>query len=148
MLKKLIAPVVIGGTVLTGLVAGGSAYAATTTSGTTAVTAPAPGTHKGEVHAWLKAHHKEIRKQAVILAAGTIGVTPQALVADLRSGQSIAQVAEANGKTAQQVVDALTAAAEARVAQAVTAGQISQSVADAIDAKIPARVDALVHRVF
>ena len=145
MLKKILAPVVIGGTVLTGLVAGGSAYAAAPATSSPAVSAPS---HNGPVHQWLKAHHKAARKEAVTLAAGTIGITPQVLVADLKSGQSIAQVAVANGKTAQDVIDALTNAAEARVGQAVTAGQLTKDQGTAIDAKIPARVAKLVNHVF
>ncbi len=148
MIKKILAPVVIGGTVLTGLVAGGSAYAAAPNTGSTTVTAPAPGAHNGPVHQWMKAHRKDARKQAVVIAATTIGITPQTLVADLKSGQSIAQAAVSNGKTAQDVIDALTTAAQARVAQGVTAGQLTQAQADAINAKAPARIAKLVNHVF
>jgi len=148
MIKKLLAPVVIGGTVLTGLVAGGSAYAAAPTTGSATVTAPAPGTHNGPAHQRMKAHRKGARKHAVVIAATTIGITPQTLVADLKSGQSIAQVAVANGKTAQDVTDALTTAAQARVAQGVTAGQLTQAQADAINANAPARIAKLVNHVF
>jgi len=77
MIKKLIAPVLVGGALHGSLAVGGSAQAATSTSTSTAA---APGahipTHPG--HKWLKEHRKDIRKQAIVISASAIGVTTQA----------------------------------------------------------------------
>ncbi|MCZ7572240.1 MAG: hypothetical protein M5U01_27115 [Ardenticatenaceae bacterium] len=45
-------------------------------------------------------------------AAGTIGISVDDLIGELEAGKSVAEVAAANGKTAQAVVDALVAAKE------------------------------------
>jgi hypothetical protein len=55
------------------------------------------------------------RAAAVATAADTIGVPVQALRAALREGQSVAEVAEANGVEPQAVVDALAARATDRI---------------------------------
>ena len=74
MIKKLIAPVLVGGALHGSLAAGGSAQAATSTS-TAAAGAHIP-THPG--HKWLKELRKDIRKQAIVISASAIGVTTQA----------------------------------------------------------------------
>jgi uncharacterized membrane protein len=145
MLKKLIAPVVIGGVLLGGAVAGGTAYAGTPTPTTAATAAPAAHPH---ARAWLKAHRKGLRKAGIAISAKTIGVTPQALVTELKSGKSIAQVAGEHSVTAQAVVDAIDSAADAKVAQAVTDKSLTQAQADKIEAALPARVTKLVNHVF
>ena len=144
-MKKLLAPIVLAGTVLAGVTAGGAAYAAAPSA---TPTAAAHHAHRGQARAWIKAHRTEIRQQALTVAAGAIGVTPQVLEADLVGGQSMAQVAVANGKTAQDVIDALVAAVDARVALAVTAGQLTQHQADAIDARMAVHIPRLVERVY
>ena len=148
MLKRFIAPVVISGALLAGFGVGGTAYAGTPTK-TTVVSAPAATHHQHHMaRAWLKANHKSLRKAAIAISATTIRISPQALVTELKSGMSIAQVAVEHGSTAQAVIDALTAAAEAKVAQAVTAKTLTQSQADKIDALLPARLIKLVNHVF
>ena len=52
---------------------------------------------------------RERRKELAAVVADTIGVAVEDLVAALKDGQSIAQVAEANDVSAQAVVDALVA---------------------------------------
>jgi len=74
MIKKLIAPVLVGGALHGSLAVGGSAQAATSTSTSTAG-AHIP-THPG--HKWLKELRKDIRKQAIVISASAIGVTTQA----------------------------------------------------------------------
>ena len=63
--------------------------------------------------------------------AETIGITVEALRAQLATGSSIAQVAANNGSSGQAVVDALVAKAKARLDAAVAAGRITQAQADA-----------------
>jgi len=149
MLKKLVAPLVLSGALLGSLAVGGVAYAAAPTSGPT-VTAPAASAHhtdKGKLRAWLKAHRKAIRAQVVAISASTIGVTPQTLVAELKTGKSIAQVATEHHVDPSTVVTALSVAADAKVAQAVAQHELTQAQADRIDAILPARIARIVDRV-
>lgn len=143
MLKKLIAPVVVSGALIGSLAVGGTAFAATPTP--TAVTAPA--THV-TAHTWVKNHRKAIRRAVVTVSATTIGITPKALVAELRTGKSIALVATEHGVSTSTVEAAMLTAAEGKVSQAVTAGKLTQAQADKIDAALPGRIATLVNHVF
>jgi hypothetical protein len=154
MLKKLIAPVVLSSALLGSLIVGGVAYAAAPTSGPTATAAAtaahqtaAHRTDKGKLRAWLKAHRKAIRAKVVAISASTIGVTPQTLVAELKTGKSIAQVATEHHVDPSTVVTALSVAADAKVAQAVAQHELTRAQADRIDAILPARITRIVDRV-
>jgi hypothetical protein len=149
-LKKLIAPVVIGGVLLGGVAAGGAAYASAPATTTAVATAKVPATTKGHhaLRGWLRAHRKEIRRDGVVISAKTIGVTPQVLVADLRSGKSIAEVAQANNVSPQTVVNALVSAADAKVTQAVSDKKLTQAEANKIDAALPGLITKAVDHVF
>ncbi len=147
MLKKLIAPVVLSGALLGSLAVGGAAFAGTTAPATAPATA---GAHHaiGKGHGWWKAHRKEIRAEGLAISAKTIGVTPQALAAELKTGKSIAQVAGEHNVKVSDVVGALTTAADAKVADAVKVGTITQARADKITARLPARITRVVNHVF
>jgi hypothetical protein len=149
MLNKRIAPVVLSAALLGSLAVGGVAVAAAPAPAAHAAAGTA-GTHTG-THAartWLKAHRKALRKAAITISATTIGITPQALVAELKSGKSIAQVAGEHGSSGQAVVTALTTAADAQVADAVTAGTLTSAQGAKIDARLPVRIAKLVNHVF
>ena len=75
-----------------------------------------------------------------------IGVTPEELMAGLESGQSVAQVAEANGVTEQELTDYLLGEIEAKLADAVESGRIDQAKADEILANAPARIEEMINR--
>jgi urease alpha subunit len=142
--KKFVAPVVIVGVLLGGgaTLAAGPASAAAPTA---AATAPA-GHHA--LRAWLKAHRHQIRKDALAVSAKSIGVTPQALRAELKSGKSVATVAGEHGVSTQTVVTALVNAADARVDQAVKVGKLTSDQAAKIKAALPARVTKAVNHTF
>jgi hypothetical protein len=142
MLKKLIAPVVIGGVLLGSLAMGGVATAATPP------TAPAAHVRAHEARQWLRAHRKGLRAEGLTISASTIGLAPQTLKSDLKSGKSIAQVAATNGSSAAAVESALTTAADAAVTQAEKAGTLTAAQAGKFEAKLPARIDKLVNHVF
>ena len=144
MLKKLIAPAIAGGILVGSLTMGGAAYAATPAP----VAAPAAHATVKQARHWLKAHRKALRKAGIAISASTIGTTPKALVAELKSGKSIAQVATEHNVTAGTVIGALTKAADAKVAHAVAAHKLTQVQADKIDAALPARITKLVNHVF
>jgi len=96
----------------------------------------------------VRLHRKDLRREGLSISASTIGITPQALRADLKSGQSIAQVAAAHGSSASAVESALTKAADAAVQKAETAGTLTATQAAKIEAKVPARIDQAVNHVF
>ncbi len=148
MLKQLIAPVVVSGALLAGGVAtAGVAGAATPAA--TATTHHATGRHatRGEIRAWLKAHRKEIRRDVVTTSATAIGITPATLVTDLRAGHSIAQVAAANGSSAQAVDTALVSAADGVVSRAVLDHQLTAAQGQWIDARLPVWAGKVVDKV-
>jgi hypothetical protein len=115
---------------------------ATTTS---AVSTPATaGQHP--LRAWLRAHRKVVVRHAVRISAETIGITPQALVSALRSGESIAQVAQAHGVAASTVVDALVRAGDAKVTQAVNADKLTQAQGTRVQSALPRLATRIVDR--
>jgi hypothetical protein len=63
--------------------------------------------------------------------ASVTGLTTDEVITALQSGQTLAQIAEANGKTADDVIAAARAQLEDLLQQAVTDGQITQAQADA-----------------
>lgn len=81
-------------------------------------------------------------------SAAAIGIE----VADLREalvdGQSIAEVATANGVDPQTVIDALVADFNAYVDQAVASGRITEEAAAEKKANAPERISALVNGAF
>jgi hypothetical protein len=146
MFKKLIAPVLVGGALLGSLAVGAIAQAATPTPTSTAAPSAHAATHPG--HKWFREHRKEIGKPAIVVSASTIGVTPQALAAELQTGKSVAQVAAEHSVNASTVESPLVSAADGKVAQAVSAKQINPAQADKISAALPARIAKLVNHVF
>jgi hypothetical protein len=142
MLKKTIASLVVGGALLGGVASAGTAYAAAPTATATASTSTA----SHPLLKWLKAHRKEIRKAGIELSAKTIGVTPKALVTELRTGKSVAQVAGEHGVSTQTVVNALVGAADTKVDQAVTSGKLTSAEAAKIKAALPGYVTKAVNR--
>ncbi len=59
-------------------------------------TVPASSTGKHPLRAWLRAHRRAVARHTVQISAQAIGVPPKTLVAALRAGQSIAQVASSH----------------------------------------------------
>jgi hypothetical protein len=77
------------------------------------------------------------------VAADYIGLTREQLRAELRKGQSLAQVAAAQGKSREGLEQALLAAAEERL----NAREISDERKQEIRARLPERIDKLVDKV-
>jgi hypothetical protein len=136
MLKKTVVSLVIGASLLGGVAAAGTAYAATPTSATATHTA----------RAWLRSHRKEIRKAGIAVSAKTIGVTPKVLVSDLRADKSVADVATEHGVSTATVVTALVKDADAKVSQAETDHKLTAAQATKIEALLPARITKAVDR--
>ncbi len=81
-------------------------------------------------------------------AAGAIGIEPEELRAALIDGQSLADVAEANGVDRQAVVEALTDEVQARIDAQLESGHIDQERADDLAAAAAERIEAMVDRTF
>ncbi len=84
-------------------------------------------------------------KAAFDAAVATIGIEPQALKDAVKGGQTVGQVADANGSSAQAVVDAVVAALEGKVDAAVAAGTIDSARAAKVKERIPAAADRFVN---
>ncbi|MEO0493697.1 MAG: hypothetical protein AAF081_09795, partial [Actinomycetota bacterium] len=79
--------------------------------------------------------------------AAAIGIEEDALRAELDAGQSIADVAEANGVAADVIVDLLVDQAEERIAEKVEAGRITEDEAAEKLANVEERAEDRVERV-
>jgi hypothetical protein len=147
MLKKAIAPIVIAGALLGAAASAGTAYAAPTSTASASASASAKASGH-PLRAWLRAHKKAIRKDVVAISSKTIGVTPQDLVSELRSGKSIAGVAAEHNVSAQTVENALVGAADAKINQAVTNHKLTSAQASQIEAALPGLASKVVNRTF
>lgn len=81
-------------------------------------------------------------------AATTIGVPADELRAALRDGQTLAEVATANGVEPQAVIDALVAEATTRLDEAVADGRVDQAAADERLTDLTARITDAVNDGF
>ena len=148
MKKQFLVPVAVSGAVVGALALGTTAGAVTPTP-TPTVSAAAPAqAGKGAAHAWLKAHRKQLRRAGVTISATTIGITPQALAADLKAGTSVAAVAGQHNVTVATVVGALDRAAVTAVNQAVGTHRLTQAQANRIEARLPGRLTVWVNHTF
>lgn len=68
--------------------------------------------------------------------ADTLGITTDDVVAALKDGQSLADLAVSKGKTAQDVIDAIVGEATTRINEKVAAGGLTQDEADKIIADV------------
>jgi len=80
------------------------------------------------------------------VAAKAIGISEADLRKALRSGQSIAQVAQSKNVEVQKVIDAIVADAKTRLTAEVKAGELTQAQADERAAYLTARVTEMVDR--
>ena len=80
-------------------------------------------------------HNRPARADRLATAAEAIGISTDDLRAALKGGQSIAEVAEANGVEAQTVIDALVAEATTRLEGLLA--ELPDRVAEAVNRKGP-----------
>ena len=78
-------------------------------------------------------------------AAAAIGIEESELRASLDEGQSIAEVAEANGVDVESVIDAMGAAESEHITEKVEEGRISQDEADEKLAELDSRITERVN---
>ena len=80
--------------------------------------------------------------------AGVIGITAEALEAELDADKTLAQIAADNGVEAQAVIDYLTAQSNAELDGAVAEGELSPEKADAMRTRIAAKIAEFVNDGF
>jgi AraC-like DNA-binding protein len=74
-----------------------------------------------------------------------LGLTRADLISQLRAGKSLAQVAQAQGKTTAGLEAAMTAALKARLDKAVSAGRITQAREQTLLSHLQKRLDRRVN---
>jgi hypothetical protein len=120
-----------------------------------ATAAKLPGTITAEVdrvggptNARLGGRLRRGHGRALAAAASYLGVSAAQLRGELRSGKTLAQIADAtSGKSQAGLIAALVATRKTTLASRVAAGKITQAQANAILPKLTARVSAQVNRV-
>ena len=132
-MKKLIA----SATIVASTLGVGAATAFAAGTDTPAATSQGDGQGQGRRHGLLRS--------ALRVAADTIGVSPAELKQAVQGGQTVAQVAEAKGVAAQQVIDAVVQAATTKIDEAVAAGTIDAQRAETLKAKLPDAATRLVN---
>ena len=120
----------VGGLAVAGVANAAPAPALAPASASAAPAATSP-THP------VKALRRRLRRGIVVVSAKAIGITPQALVAQLKTGSSIAQVATAHSVNPNTVVTALVNAGTTRVNKAVANGKLSATCGAAVIARLP-----------
>ena len=92
---------------------------------------------------------RHVRRGVVVLraAATALGVKPRDLLTGLCSGKTLAQLAAEHGRSAQDVINALVKAADARIDRAVQAGRIDATQAAQRKSNVEARVTNLVNNL-
>jgi len=75
-----------------------------------------------------------------------LGITADQLRTELQSGRSLAQIAQEHGKTADDLVSALVAAAKTRLDQAVKDGRLSSDQETTMLGKLQTAIQNLVNR--
>jgi hypothetical protein len=109
-------------------------------------TAEVNGTFRGHGPGGPGGRHGHGHGDGLAAAATYLGVTQCALLAQLQSGKTLAQIAEAtSGKSTAGLVAALVAAEKTEIAAAVKAGKLTQAQADQITTGLQARVTAMVN---
>jgi hypothetical protein len=78
-------------------------------------------------------------------AADYLGLTEAQLRSELQGGKTLAQVAQAHGKTANGLIDALVANAKTRLDQAVAAGRLTKAEENEMLSGLRDRISNLVN---
>jgi hypothetical protein len=147
MKSKLIASGIAG----LALAGGSIGYALTTTTTANAATTAAQSQVTQDApagHGWLRHHRRELRKEALDATAKILNMTPQQLRSDLKSGESVAQVAQSKGVSPTTVINDLVKDVDARINNLVTKDVITQDFATKVEAKVPAAVTKAVNHQF
>lgn len=96
-------------------------------------------------HAFLPRPHARLHAHGA--AATYLGLSPRELGAELRDGKSLAEIAAAQGKSVEGLVDAMLVHAKARLDKAVESGRLTRERTDQILGRLADAVERLVQRV-
>jgi DNA-binding CsgD family transcriptional regulator len=118
-----------------------------TTSDAAADNAPADGNVSEQNSSATAGESTHQRPQILAAAADALGMTETELVAELKAGKSIKQVADAKNVSLTTVKNAMTAAMKAHLDEEVASGEHTQAEADAKLAEFTTRLDDMVNRV-
>jgi len=88
---------------------------------------------------------REHAAQALEIAAKTIGVDGPAMIAELKAGKSVAEVAAAHQVAVQTVVDAIVHEATSRIDAAVASGKLNATRAAALKQRLPEMITHFVN---
>lgn len=89
--------------------------------------------------------HHGMMGRGLDTVAEAIGVDEQVVVDGLAAGQSLAEIAAANGSSAQAVIDALMAEANAHIDDEVAEGDMDAAEAEQHRAEVTERITAMVN---
>ncbi len=85
-------------------------------------------------------------REATDQLAQYLGLPPQDLQGQLRSGKSLAQIAQDRGKSRDDLKAFITTQASTRPDEAVRAGRLTQPQADQLKQRLSANIDQLIDR--
>jgi hypothetical protein len=146
--RRIILPTaIVSALAVAGTAGFASNASATSPAGSSTLTASSQPASQSAAQ-WVENHRQAIRRAVVTVSAADIGVTPQALITDLGSGKSIAQVASEHGVSITVLQTDLVSAADNRVSLLVGRGKLTSTQASTIKARIPALVTRIVNRTF
>jgi hypothetical protein len=122
------------------------AVAAASLAGAGAAVAESSHTHSNTLSHGLRTGGPGGTQDDLSIAASYLGLTESELQTTLRSGETMAQVANAtDGKSADGLIDALVAAAKNHIAADVSSGRLTQSQADGILSGLKQHITARVN---
>jgi hypothetical protein len=131
----------VGGFLITRATGPVTSVAAATTADTT--TSPSPGAHS---RGGFGGRNALLGVNLLQDAATTIGIGEQTLETDLRGGQTVAQVAAANGKTAQAVIRALVGDETTAIDNLASSGKITAAQETKLQANVTQMVTSFVNQ--
>jgi hypothetical protein len=147
-MKKTLAAVTVGLALSVAGVGMSAGLAGPADAATPSVVAGPAAKTQHPLRAWVRAHRKALAHHTVEISAKAIGISPKSLASSIRSGQSIAQVADAHNVDVQTVVDALVGAGDAQVGRAVTNHKLTPAQGSKIEAALPRVVTKVVDHVY
>lgn len=90
---------------------------------------------------------EQARQAIVNTVAGVLEMEKQDLIAELKDGKTLAEVAQENGMDVDVVIEALVYAADERLDEAVESGKITEEEAAEKRVSVEERISALVDKV-
>jgi DNA-binding CsgD family transcriptional regulator len=90
--------------------------------------------------------HRGAVREAFAASAGYLGLSRSELLSRLREGKSLAQIAEAQGKSVEGLKQAIRGAIVARLDSAVASGRLTEAKKQRLLERLDAVIDDLVQR--